>query len=67
MIQCYESTVREISECHGLPVLCQAYVQEVNFENSPSNHETQSIWCHVEIHVDFKIILHSLNPVIPQA
>ena len=30
----------ERSECYGLPVdLCQAYLQEVVCENSPSDHE----------------------------
>ena len=30
----------EHSECHGLLVLCQAYLQEVVNENNPSDHET---------------------------
>jgi hypothetical protein len=30
----------ERSECHGLLVLGQAYLQEVVFENNPSDHET---------------------------
>ena len=30
----------ERSECNGLPVLCQAYLKEVVFENNPSDHET---------------------------
>ena len=30
----------EHSECHGLPVLCKAYLQKVVFENKPSDHET---------------------------
>jgi len=30
----------EHSECRGLPVLCEAYLQEVVFENNPSDHET---------------------------
>ena len=37
------------------------------FENSSSNHETWSIWCHVEIHVDFTSILQSHTPLVPQA
>jgi hypothetical protein len=35
--------------------------QEVVLGNSPSNHETWSIQCHVGIHVDFTSILHSHN------
>ena len=51
---------RERSECHGLPTaLCEAYLQEVVFGNSPSDHETWTIWCHVGIHVDFTSISHS--------
>jgi hypothetical protein len=30
----------ECSECHGLLVLCLAYLQEVVFENNPNDHET---------------------------
>jgi hypothetical protein len=30
----------EHSECHGLLVLCQAYLEEVVYENSASDHET---------------------------
>ena len=30
----------ERSECHGLPILCQTYLQHVVFENSPSDLET---------------------------
>jgi hypothetical protein len=30
----------ERSLSHGLPVLRQAYLQEVIFENNPSDHET---------------------------
>ena len=30
----------ECSECHGLPVLCWAYLQEVVLENNASGHET---------------------------
>ena len=48
-------------------VLCQAYLQEVVFENIPSNHDTCSIWCHVGIHVDFTSILHSHTLLVPQA
>ena len=33
------------------------------FENSPSDHETWSIWCHV----DFTSIFHSPTPLVPQA
>jgi hypothetical protein len=39
--------------------LGQAYLQEVVFENNPSDHETWSIWCHVGFRVDFTSILHS--------
>jgi hypothetical protein len=39
----------------------------VVFENSPSDHETWSIWWHVGIHVDFTSILLSLTPFIPRA
>ena len=53
-------TVVSISESHGLPVLCWDYLQEVVFENNPSDHETWSIWCHVGIHVDFTSILYSI-------
>jgi hypothetical protein len=38
----------ELSECHSLLVLCEAYLQEMVFENGPSDHEAWSIWCHVE-------------------
>jgi hypothetical protein len=41
------------------PVLYKTYLQEVVFENKPSDHETWSIRCHVGIHVDFTSILHS--------
>ena len=40
-------------------ILCKAYLQEVVFENSSSDHETRSIRWHVRIHVDFTSILHS--------
>ena len=33
----------EHSECRRLPVLCYAYLQEVAFENIPSDHEIRSI------------------------
>ena len=33
----------EISKCHNLIVLCQAYLQKVVFENSPSDHKTWSL------------------------
>ena len=36
-------------------------------ENSPSDHETWSIWCHIGIHVDFTSILPSHTPLVPQA
>ena len=57
----------ECSECHGLLDLCRAYLQEVVFENSPSDHETWSIYYHVGIYVDFTSILHSHTPLLPQA
>jgi hypothetical protein len=41
--------------------------QEVVFENSPSDHETWSIWCHVGIYVYFTSILHSHTLLVPQA
>ena len=37
-----------------------------HFWASPSDHETRSIWYHVEIHVDFTSILHSHTPSIPK-
>jgi hypothetical protein len=43
------------------------YLQDVVFENNPSDHETWSIECHVEIHVDYTSILHSHTPLVPQA
>ena len=52
-------------ECHDLQVLCWAYLQEVVFEHSPSDHETWSIWCHVGLHVEFYIHLaftYSVGP-----
>ena len=57
----------EHPECHGLPVLCEAHLQEVILENSQSDRETWSIRCHVRIHVDFTSILHSHTPSVPQA
>ena len=45
----------------------KAYLQEVVFENSPNDHATQSIQCHVGIHVDFTSILYSYTPLVPQA
>ena len=51
----------ERSECHGLPVLCQAFLQELVLKNNPSDHETWSIRCHVWVHVDVTSILHSLT------
>ena len=56
----------EISKCHNLMVLCQAYLQKVVFENSPSDHETWSLWCHVRIHVHLTSILQSHTPLVPQ-
>jgi hypothetical protein len=44
-------------ECHSFPVLCWAYLQEVVFENNPSDHETRSNRCHVGIHGQFYIHL----------
>ena len=46
----------ECSESHSLLVWCQAYLQEAVIENSPSDRETWSIWCHVGIHVNFTCI-----------
>ena len=40
MIKIEETNGCERLGCHGLPVLCEAYLQEVVFENSPSDHET---------------------------
>ena len=57
----------ERSECHGLPVLCQAYLQEVVFEKTPSDHETWSIRCHVRIHVYFYIHLEFTYSVGPSS
>jgi hypothetical protein len=54
------------SECRGPPFLCWAYLQEVVFENSPSDFEIWSICCHVGIHIDFTSILHSHTPLVPQ-
>ena len=36
-------------------------------KNSPSDHITWSIRCHVGIHVYFTSILHSHTPLVPQA
>ena len=36
----YSPIIGERLECHGLPVLCWAYLQEMISENSPSDHET---------------------------
>jgi hypothetical protein len=47
----------ELSVCHGLPVLCSAYLHEVVFEISPSDHETWSIRCHVGTHADISFHL----------
>ena len=44
-----------------------AYLQEVVFENSPSDHKPFFIRCHVGIHVDFKSTLYSRTPLVPQA
>ena len=57
----------EYSECHGLPVLREPYLQEVVFENNPSDHEIWIVWCHVRIHIDFTSILHSYTLLVPQA
>jgi hypothetical protein len=57
----------EHSECHGLPLLCWVYLQEMVLKNNPSDHETWPIWCHVGIHVDFTSISHSRTPLVPQA
>jgi len=43
----------ERSEYHVFPVLCEAYLQEVVIEISPSDHETWSIRCQVGIHKTF--------------
>ena len=43
------------------------YVQEVVFEDCPSDHETWSNWCHVGFHVDFRSILHSHTSLVSQA
>jgi hypothetical protein len=42
-------------------------LQEVVFENNPSDHETWSIWCHMGIHVDNYIHLASHTPLVPHA
>ena len=49
----------ERSDCHGLPILCWIYLQEMFSENDPMTMQTSSIRCHIEIHVDFPCILHS--------
>ena len=54
-------------EYHDLQVLCKANLQEVIFENSPSDYETWSIRCYVGIHADFTSTLHSHTPLVPQA
>ena len=36
-------------------------------KNSPSDHETWCIGCHVGIHVEFTSILHSRTLLVPQA
>ena len=41
------------------------YLQEMVYENTPSDHETWSIRCHVGIHVNFTFILHSHTPLAP--
>ena len=48
-------------------VLCWAYLQEVGFENSPSDHVTRSIWYHVGVQLDFTSILHSHTPLVLEA
>jgi hypothetical protein len=45
--------------------MCEAYLQEVGFENNQSDHETWSIWCHVGIHVDFTFVLVRAEAGIP--
>ena len=50
-----------------LLVLRQAYLHKMVLGNNPSDHETWSIWCHVELHVDLKSILHSHTLLVPQA
>ena len=42
----------------------RAYLQEFVFKNNSNDHETWSIQCHVEIHVNFTSILHSYTPFI---
>ena len=59
-------------DCHGLLVFCYACLQEVVFENNPSDHETWSVQrhvgTHVETHVDFtSILLHALTMLVLQA
>ena len=55
-------------ECHGLPVLRQACLQEVVVENSPSDHETWSIRCHVgTMQTLHPPCIHTLTPLVPQA
>ena len=41
--------------------------KEVVFGNSPSDHETWFVCCHVRVHVDFTSILDSHTPLVPQA
>ena len=56
----------EHSEIHDHLIMCSAYLQEMVFENNPSDHEIVSIWCHVGIHVDFTSIMHSHTLLVPQ-
>ena len=62
---CLVLTLDKIEWTNGVPWspdLCYSYLQEVVFENSPSDHGTWSIRCHVGIHVDYtSIFLHSLK------
>ena len=39
----------------------------VAFGNSPNDHETWSIWCHVGLHAHLTSLLHSRTPLVPQA
>ena len=55
-MECEAICGRALNGCERLK--CH-YTQDVVFKNSPSDHETTSIGCHVGIHVDFTSILHS--------
>ena len=41
--------------------LCHAYLLEVGLMQIPTNHDTLSIVCHVEIHVDFSFMIITLD------